>query len=136
MLIAKFPFLKIGSGPLGEIYRPYAEVSLFSDKRDKWFKANMVVDSGADYTLLPKIYAFVFEVDLASECTAETSIGVGGSETVYLHKRGVLLKIGNWEKRIPVGFLERDDIPPLLGRLECMEALRVVFDNFETRFEK
>lgn len=57
MPIAKFPFVKIGKGPLGEIYRPYAAVFLFSEKRKEWLLSRMVVDSGADYTLLPRHYA-------------------------------------------------------------------------------
>lgn len=136
MEIARFPFAKVGKGPLGEIFRPYAKVSIFVQKKQKWLPANMVVDSGADYTLLPRKYAITLGIDLSKDCLAETSLGVGGSETVYLYKKGLLIKMENWQKRIPVGFLERDDIPPLLGRLEFMEILEVIFKNFETIFKK
>lgn len=136
MAIGKFPFVKIGRGPLGEIFRPYARISLLAEKRRRWIPANLVIDTGADYTLLPRTYAIALGVDLMKECIAETSLGVGGSETVYLYRKGILIKIGKWQQRIPVGFLERDDIPPLLGRLRCLEALRVIFQNFEASFEK
>lgn len=135
MRIAQFPFRKIGKGPLGEIFRPYALVLILAKKKKIWLPANMVVDSGADYTLLPRKYATLLEIDLAQDCIAETTLGVGGSETVYLYKK-LLVKIGSWQKAIPVGFLERDDIPALLGRLEFMEILRVVFENHKTTFEK
>lgn len=99
-----------------------------------WLPVNMVVDSGADYTLLPRKYALILDVDLGKDCLVETSLGVGGSETVYLYKK-LLIKMGSWQNEIPVGFLERDDIPALLGRLEFIEILRVVFENHKTIFE-
>ena len=130
----EFPFTKISKGPLGEIFRPYAEVLIFAKKRKVWLPANMVIDTGADYTLLPRKYAISLGIDLSNDCIAETSLGVGGSETVYLYKN-LLIKLGSWQKKIPVGFLERDDIPALLGRLEFIEALKVIFENHKTIFE-
>jgi hypothetical protein len=135
MRIAQFPFTKIGKGPLGEIFRPYARVLIFAKKKKIWLPANMVVDSGADYTLLPRKYAIALGIDLAQECIAETTLGVGGSETVYLYKR-LLVKMGSWQKEIPVGFLERDDIPALLGRLDFMEVLKITFEDYKTTFEE
>ena len=135
MIIARFPFKKIGKTELGEIFRPYAEVYLFSKKRKRWIPIEMIVDTGADYTMLPKRYADLLNIDLNIECIPKTTLGIGGSETVYLYK-SLMIKMGKWQRNIPIGFLERDDIPALLGRLEFIEILRTVFDNFETRFEK
>ena len=135
MRIAQFPFTKIGKGPLGEIFRPYARILIFAKKKKIWLPANMVVDSGADYTLLPRKYAIALGIDLAQECIAETTLGVGGSETVYLYK-GLLVKMGSWQKEIPVGFLERDDIPALLGRLDFLEVLKITFEDYKTTFEE
>lgn len=135
MEIAKFSFTKIGKGPLGEIYRPYAKVLLFSEKKKEWLPVKMVVDSGADYTLLPRRYAVALGIDIAKDCSAETSLGIGGSETVYLYKF-LKIKLGVWQKKIPLGFLERDDIPALLGRLEFLEVLKTTFQKHEVIFEK
>lgn len=135
MQIARFPFTKIRKGPLGEIFRPYARVLIFAKKRKLWLPANMVVDTGADYTLLPRKYAISLGIDLSNDCIVETSLGIGGSETVYLYKK-LPIKIGDWQKEVPVGFLERDDIPALLGRLEFIEVLKVIFENHKTIFEK
>ena len=133
--IASFPFTFIDKTKLGDIYRPYATVLIFSKLRKSWQPIEMVIDTGADYTLFPKRYAFIFGIDLEGECSVETTLGVGGSETVYLYKK-LLIKISNWQKEIPVGFLERDDVPPLLGRLSCLEALRLTFNNRVSVFEK
>lgn len=135
MRITKIPFKKIAKSYLGQIFRPYVLVSLTSVKADELLPTEMVIDSGADYTLLPNRYAFYLGIDLEKDCKAETTLGVGGSETIYLYKEGITIKIGDWQRKIPVGFLERDDVPPLLGRLECLEVLRVVFEKKETIFE-
>jgi len=135
MQIGKFPFTKIDDSPFGEIYRPYVIVHMYTKKKKDWLISNMIADFGADYTLLPKKYATTLGIDLAEDCIVSTTVGVGGSETVYLYNN-LLIKIGQWQEKIPVGFLERDDIPPLLGRLKCMEILKVTFENRITTLEK
>lgn len=123
MKLAQIPFKKIGQTDLGIIFRPYVEAWLFSAKRDIWVPAEMIVDTGADYTMLPKRYADFLKIDLNTECIPKTTAGVGGLETVYLYQQGLKIKIDQWEKVVPIGFLERDDIPALLGRLDCLYQL-------------
>ena len=93
----------------------------------------MVIDSGADYTLLPKRYAGILGINL-TDSNVESTIGVGGSETVYQYQN-LTVKIGDYQIRIPAGFLERDDLPSLLGRLDCLEKFRLIFENKQSRFE-
>lgn len=130
----RFPFTFIGKTKLGKIYRPYAVILIFSKLTNKWLPVEMVVDSGADYTLFPKRYAQILGIDLNLDCLPQTTLGVGGIETVYQYK-GLSIKIDSWKQEIPVGFLERDDIPSLLGRLECLEKLRLTFADKITIFE-
>lgn len=132
--IASFPFTFIGKTNLGKIYRPYAIVLAYSKARSKWQPLEMVIDTGADYSLFPQRYAGILGIDLARECAKAETLGVGGAETIHQYKN-LPIRIGNWQKEVPVGFLERDDIPPLLGRLECLEALRLSFENKESKFE-
>lgn len=126
--IASFPFTFIDNSKLGKIYRPYVSVSVFSKLRNKWQPVEMVIDSGADYSLFPKKYADIFGIDLKKECFIEKTMGIGGSEKVYQLKK-LKIKLEDFEKEIPVGFLERDDIPPLFGRLGCLEIFRLIFEE-------
>lgn len=135
MEVARFPFRRIGKEYLGIIYRPYVYAFLKHTKDEEWFPVEMIADTGADYTLLPRRYADLLGIDLNTDCIAQTSAGIGASETVYLYK-GLIIKIESFKKEIPVGFLERDDIPALLGRLGMIEALRVIFEKFATTFER
>lgn len=132
--IASYPFTFIGKTKLGKIYRPFAFVWIYSKIRKKWQPIEMVIDSGADYTLLPGKYAEILGIDLKKDCQKEETLGVGGVETVYQYKN-LPLKIGNWQAKIPVGFLGRDDIPALLGRLDCLELLRLTFVKRQSVFE-
>ncbi len=132
--IASFPFAFINRTKLGSIYRPYALVSIYSKIRKKWQPLEMMIDTGADYSLLPKRYATILGIDLKKDCFREETVGIGGIETIYQYKN-LPIKIGIWEKKIPVGFLNKDDLPPILGRLDCLEVLRVIFDKKQSIFE-
>ena len=133
--ITSFPFTFIDKTKLGKIYRPYAIFFFWSKTRNRWQPIEMVIDTGADYTLLPKKYSLILGINLIKDCSPETTLGIGGGETVYQYPK-LLVKLGNWQKKIPVGFLERDNIPPLLGRLGCLEVFRLVMENKTTYFEK
>ncbi len=129
--VAGFPFRLVGREYLGTIRRPYATV-LIQARGRRWVSVEMVVDSGADYTLLPRVYAELLGVDLKS-CVPMTTSGIGGSETVHLYK-SLSVRLGDWRAEVPAGFLERDDVPALLGRLKFLEALEVTFKDFKTTF--
>lgn len=126
-----FPFEKVTSNLFGKVYRPYAKISVYNKKDKSWLERMMLVDSGADYTIFPRKDAALFGIDIAHECIAQTTFGVGGSETVYLHKN-LRVKLGKKELSIPVGFLDRNDIPALLGRQQFLELLSVLFENHLT----
>ncbi|MBI4009453.1 retroviral-like aspartic protease family protein [Candidatus Roizmanbacteria bacterium] len=131
MKLAKSPFSFIGRTRLGKIYRPYVVVSFFSKLLDRWLPIEMVIDTGADYTLLPKRYSTLLGINLDAECFKQKTLGVGGEEIVYQYKT-LSMKLYSWEREIPVGFLNRDDVPALLGRLECLERLKLTLANLST----
>lgn len=135
MKIISSPFQFRGSGYLGQIYRPYLIVNIKSSRIDEWIPIEMIVDTGADYTLLPKKYAQFLEIDLKKDCFLNTTYGIGGKEDVYLYK-SLSVKIGDWERKVPVGFLSRNDTPALLGRLQCLETLKLAMENRITTLEK
>lgn len=129
MKLASSPFSFKGEGYLGKIYRPYIQVLITSGKIDEWIPTEMIVDTGADYTLLPRRYAELLLINLKKECKEDRTYGVGGQEIIYLCKKGISIKIGDFEKEIPVGFLNRDNIPALLGRLQIIEILKLTLEN-------
>lgn len=128
-----FPYESEHSNIFGFIKRPIAQVSFWSKKRKRWFNYTMIVDTGADYSLLPYSASEDLAIDLEREAKVFKTFGIGGSETVYLIKQ-FKIKIGDGELSIPVGFLGRDDIPPLLGRQACLNRFNLLFSRFITFF--
>lgn len=126
-----FQFEKDFSPILGTIYRPLAQIFFFAAAKNRWYETWMIVDTGADYTLLPKYFSQRLGVDLKRECQVFKTVGIGGSEKVYFLPR-IKVKLGKWERYIPVGFLERDDIPPLMGRHLFMETFETLFSSNHT----
>lgn len=136
MKLLSSPFTFKGEGYLGKIYRPYIKILVTTDKIDEWIPTEMLADTGADYTLFPKRYSQLLAINLEKECKIDKTNGVGGQEIIYLSKRGIRIKIGGFEKVIPVGFLNRDNIPALLGRLQVLEILKLTMENMTIILEK
>ena len=123
-----FPFQKEKPLLFGNTYRPIAKVSFWSRKFNIWDEITMIVDTGADYIVLSHYLAEELGIDLEQGCSVFYTSGVGGKEIVYvLEKQRV--KLGKWEREIPVGFLEKDTIPPLMGR-------QLFLETFESHFSK
>lgn len=126
-----FDFEKDLSPILGEIRRPVAKVLFCATDKKRWYEVWMIVDTGADYTLLPRYFAKRLDVDLKRDCRIFKTTGVGGQEKVYFLQK-VRAKLGDWERIVPVGFLNRDNIPPLLGRHLFMETFEILFSKKHT----
>lgn len=129
-----FSYKKEESEIFGKIKRPVAQIEVWSKLISGWVTVPVIVDTGADYTLFPRYVALDFGVDLKKDCKEHSTFGVGGKETVYIYKKNLLIKLGKWEGKIPVGFLKSDDVPPLLGRLRCLDKFEVLFSKFKTHF--
>lgn len=130
-----FPFKEEKSNIFGRIYRPIAQASFQHRTQRIWRPVTMIIDTGADYTLLPRFFAPVLGVRLLRDCRVIETEGVGGKGKVFLLKKKGRVRIGAFERIIPIGFLDNDYIPPLLGRQEFFETFRVVFEGFTTTFE-
>lgn len=126
-----FDFEKDLSPILGEIRRPVAKALFYATDKKRWYEVWMIVDTGADYTLLPRYFAKRLDVDLKCDCRIFKTTGVDGQEKVYFLPK-VRAKLGDWERVVPVGFLNRDDIPPLLGRHLFLETFETLFSKKHT----
>jgi len=101
---------------------------------NNWVPIKMIVDTGADYTLLPLWLQSKLGMDLKRDCKRFKTSGVGGEQWVYLVSKRWKIKIGEWEENITLGFLNDNLVPPLLGRSHCLERIKVSFEDFMTTF--
>lgn len=131
-MVIKFPYERQESKIFGTILRPIAEI-YFQKRGGKWLRISMIVDSGADITLLPKMYAGVLGID-TNECRKEETKGVGGEAEIYLCK-DLVVKIGEGELNIVAGFID-EDIPPLMGRADFFNTFEVCFKKDELVFKE
>lgn len=128
-----FPYEEKPSTIFSKVKRPMAEVSFWSNLLNNWLRYQMIVDSGADYTLLPRYRCLDLGVNLKKDCFPIKTSGVGGQTTVFLLKKKVKIKIADHVMNIPVGFINSDTVPPLLGRQDCLNNLQVLLANYQTK---
>ncbi|MEK7494990.1 MAG: retropepsin-like aspartic protease [Patescibacteria group bacterium] len=130
-MVLTFPYKKKPSSIFKQVFRPVAQVFLYSEAKKIWYEVWMIIDTGADYTLLPKHFSERLKIDLKKECQLFKTAGIDGEEKVYL-KKNLKVEIGNWERTVPVGFLDKENIPPLLGRQGFLETFEVLFSSNHT----
>ena len=123
----KFSFEDAGKGVLGRVFRPIARVTFKSPTVEKWVDVWMIVDSGADYTILPRHFSDKLRISFERDCIKDVTKGIGGEQVVYLCKQKIQVKIGSFERKVPVAFLDSDEVPPLLGRLGFLETFDIEF---------
>lgn len=131
----KTPFKREGSGIFGVVSRPYVPVNFWLKKLSIWTEIMMIVDSGADYTLLPKFYAEKLGISLHRDTSRFSTSGVGGAAGVYMLKGKQTVNLFGWERKVPLGFLDDNDVPPLLGRQGFMDTFSVCFRRQVTEIE-
>ena len=119
-----FPFTEEASSSLGTVYRPLMKVGL-KDADGVMFETSMIVDSGADITVLSKRMSDIMGIDVEN---GEEKIfrGIVGEIIAYVHR--IPLSIDGREVEVRVAFALAE-VPNLLGRLD-------IFRNFEIRFRK
>lgn len=126
-MAVKFSFEDAGDGTFGRIFRPVAKVTFHSPNTEKIVDVWMIIDTGADYTILPRHFSEKLRISLERDCTKDTTTGVGGDKTVYLCKFKIKVQIGPLERSIPIAFLDSNEIPPLLGRIGFLETFNTEF---------
>jgi len=124
--VLRFSFKKEDSAILSVIYRPVVKIHFWSAKGRYWLKVLMIADTGADYTLLPRYFASDLKIDLIKDCRVFSTVGIGGSQKVYFLP-SIKIKLGKWKRNIPVGFLDKNTVPPLLGRHKALEKFNALF---------
>ncbi len=123
----KFPYENVGKDKFGDIHRPIAKVTFQSPVTNKLMQIWMIVDTGADYTILPRLFSEKLRISLERDCDKDVTYGVGGEETIYFYKKRVKVRVGHFERNIPIAFFDTNDVPALLGRLGFLETFNMEF---------
>lgn len=87
---------------------------------------DMLLDSGADLTVLPKSLAALCHVDL-EKCRIGWTRGVEGGRMKTYHTT-LSIVLGPWHHQIRCAFADHDAVPPLLGRMDIFSRYVITFD--------
>lgn len=110
---------------IGQFWIPTAKVELISEKRN--YLCEMIVDSGADITLVPRSLGEFLGLSFQGEKIREIR-GIGEGTIPYVIKT-VETKIGNFKFESRIGVTLIEEVPLILGRLD-------IFDNFNIEFRQ
>lgn len=124
-----FDFEEEGKSLHGKIFRPVAKVVFKSPKNNSQVAVWTIVDTGADYTILPRQWAKKLEIDFDKDCWKLQTSGIGGETMSFFLKEKIEVEIGKIKKKVPVAFFDDDNAPALLGRLGFMELFKTTFDK-------
>lgn len=86
-----------------------------------------VLDTGADFTMLPHHMAEVIGIDLTT-CPQGVSYGVEG-EGIKVYMSKIQIKIGQVELKVRCLFSEKETTPYILGRADIFSIFNITFDN-------
>lgn len=123
----RFPFEDNGNSPFGHIFRPVAKVILQSPVTPNAVAIWMVIDTGADYTIVPRHFAEKLRISLETDCVKDITSGVGGIQTIYFVRSRIKAKLGPIERKIPLAFFDTNEVPALMGRLGFLETFDTTF---------
>ena len=126
-MVIKFRYRKGESLIIPEVYRPVADVSLWSKVKKEWIYVSMYIDSGADITLIPRSMGGLLGLEFDKSEVSELS-GVGGGMVAVIIKE-VPMRIENYEFNTKVAWAMIEEVPYLLGQED-------VFDRFDINFRK
>jgi hypothetical protein len=130
----RFEYERLYGGALGQ--KPLVRINLrnFDPATRRIAGATrvmMLVDSGADITMIPDSFSRVLGVDLTSLPQQQVG-GVGGGEACRGPKVLTAELCGLWLP-IPVMFYPASRHTPLLGRKGAFEAMHIVFQHASRR---
>jgi len=104
---------------IGRIFRPYIPVQL-NTREAGWKSFDFIVDTGADFTMLPFYMADILGIKL-KKSDEDKSTGIGGFE-VKTWKIQIPVMIGKWQFVIPASITSENLTPLLLGRAGTLDT--------------
>jgi hypothetical protein len=123
--VTRFRFTAIRHPAFGTIRYPLIPVRLLGPAGS--LRKAMVLDSGADITMLPAWVAEYLGIALAAEPVREVR-GISGSSLPYVTGE-IDLEIGTRRFRVRVAWALVESAPSILGRLDLFDQTDILFQQ-------
>lgn len=137
MLKVKFSYREKESGIFGKTKRPLIDLYIFSEIKKKWFfLAEVLADTGADISILPRTIGESLIKDIKKGKYLEIrGITPSAYTEVFIHN--LTCKIREFKFKAPFAIADSDDVPPILGRVKGLDLFEAIFyKGKETRLSK
>ncbi len=123
----RFLYKEKESKILGAILRPLIKIEIFSEKHKDWeIIDNVLIDTGADLTVLPR---FIGESIISDITTGEYTEIKGIVPTslliAFVHK--LKIKAAGREFETKAAIADSNDVPPILGRYGALDLFDLEF---------
>ncbi|MFZ5800603.1 MAG: hypothetical protein ACOY3D_04390 [Candidatus Omnitrophota bacterium] len=122
-----FPYKEKESGIFGKTKRPLIDLHIFSESKKNWlFLAEVLADTGADISILPRTIGESLVKDIKSGRYLEIrGITPGAYAEVFIHH--LTCKIARLKFNAPFAIADSDDVPPILGRVKGLDLFEATF---------
>ena len=123
----RFKYTEKENRIVGRILKPIIEIEIFS-KNNLWYGLDeILVDTGADITLIPRYVGEELVHDIKSGEKASIK-GITPFELiVYIHK--LKIRAAGKEFETKVAIADSDEVPAVLGRFEALDLFDAEFIN-------
>lgn len=111
----------------GKTKRPLIDLYIFSETKKNWlFVADILADTGADISILPRTIGELVIQDIKEGKYLEIrGITPGAYTEVFIHD--LTCKMGAVKFKAPFAIADSDDVPPILGRFKGLDLFEAVF---------
>ncbi len=125
-MVIEFPFIEFETENIGKIFKPFSFVRL--EYKNQFLSLYpMLVDSGADITLIPRKTGVRLGFVEPKEGEVKELGGIAGSAPVVY--RTMDMRVEDVKFPCRVAWAQTDDVPPVLGRVD-------VFDKFDIELKQ
>lgn len=94
---------------------------------DKWKYFTALIDSGADFSIFPLYAAISLDINLKKLRRIQAESADGDFFDIY--KTVLKAKIDDKYFNLPIGFSEKPNVSPLIGRQGFFDTFKVIFDQ-------
>lgn len=124
-----FDYKEHESDLLGKVFRPLIDLEIYSTIEKDWIKVkNVLVDTGADISILPKNSGELILTDITKGKIYEVK-GVVPYAKVVVYIHSIRFRIDMKEFELPVAIADSDDVLPILGRIKGLDLFDITFNK-------
>lgn len=121
--LMEFPYL-IKPTNTGPFLTPYCWIEIKTTYNHIWRKYKFLLDTGADYTSVPKFLSEVIGYDLKK--AKQEIMYTANNEPMVTYLGKINIKIDSLEITLPCAFTDKNDTPFLLGRAGLIERFEIL----------